>query len=354
LALGTRHLTRHPTLPTVTIIVACRNEASHVDALIAGIGAQTYPRDKLELVVADGESTDGTREQILAAVARDNLVRLVTNPARTTAAGLNKAIESATGEVLVRMDAHTEYAPDYVERCVETLILTGAANVGGPARTRASGYVQRSIAAAYNSWLSVGGAAFHLEHIEGPVDTVPYGCWWRRVFDEVGLFDESLTRNQDDEHNLRIIRHGLIVWQSASIRSWYRPRSSLKNLFGQYFQYGYWKVAVMRKHRRIPSWRHVAPTIAIGALLASVVVAVADPRLAWCPALLVAGYAAAVAVQSIGVARDDLRMVFLLPVVYACFHFGYGLGFAAGLCDWLRGKYGQRQSVQRLTRGEAE
>jgi succinoglycan biosynthesis protein ExoA len=192
---------------------------------------------------------------------------VIDNPGRIVSTGLNSAIKAARGEIVVRMDAHTEYAPDYVQQCVAVLQETGADNVGGPARTRAETYLEKAVAAAYHSRFAVGGARFHDVNYEGWVDTVTYGCWRREAFDRFGYFDEELVRNQDDEHNLRIIRDGGKIWQSPKIRSWYRPRGSLSALFKQYMQYGYWKVRVIQKHKLPASWRHLVPGAFVLALL---------------------------------------------------------------------------------------
>src|ERR1043166_4540670 len=187
------------------------------------------------------------------------VVRIIDNPGFIVSKGLNAAIRAARGEIIIRIDAHTEYAPDYVRSCVATLEATGADNVGGPARTKAHAFIEKAVAAAYHSPFAVGGAKFHNVEYEGFVDTVTYGCWPRGTFEKFGLFDEELARNQDDEHNLRIARGGGKIYQSPKIKSWYRPRGSLMALFRQYMQYGYWKVRVIEKHKLPASPRHLVP-----------------------------------------------------------------------------------------------
>ena len=159
------------------------------------------------------------------------------------------------------MDVHTFYAEDYIARCVETLEQTGADNVGGPWVACGTSYLQRAIAAAFQSRFCAGGAKSHNPAYEGQVDSVYLGCWRRETLDRIGWFDSTLERNQDDEWNLRLIRAGGRIWQSARIRSWYQVRPSLRTLARQYFDYGFWKVAVIRKHRRPASWRHFAPAM---------------------------------------------------------------------------------------------
>jgi GT2 family glycosyltransferase len=211
------------------------------------------------VVIADGMSDDGTREVLVRMAESDARLRIVENPGRIVPKGLNAAIRAARGQVIVRMDAHTQYAPDYLRQCLAVLRETCADNVGGPWVTRGDGYLPRAIAAAFQSPFAAGGARAHDPDYEGPLDTVYLGCWPRSVFDRVGLFDEELFRNEDDEFNLRLTRASGRIWQSPRIRSWYTPRGSLSALFLQYFQYGYWKVRVIQKHKRPASARHLVP-----------------------------------------------------------------------------------------------
>jgi hypothetical protein len=230
------------------------------------------------------------------------------------------------------MDFHTEYAPDYVVRCVQALQRTGAQNAGGPARTRAEGPLAAAIAAAYHSPFACGGARFHDVSYEGWVDTVTYGCWEKSYLERLGLFDESLVRNQDDELNLRIVRSGGRIWQDPKIVSWYHPRGSLRSLFRQYFQYGFWKVAVIRKHRIPASWRHLVPALFVSSVAAVPLAAAFDQRfwVLWLFEIALYG-AACLGVSALTAARAGLRLFPLLPAVFATYHLAYGLGFVAGL-----------------------
>ncbi len=222
--------------PFVSIIMPVRNEAGHIAQCLEDALGQDYPADRFEVLVADGCSTDATPQIIAALHARHSNLRLIPNPRRITPTGLNAAILAAHGEIIVRMDAHTEYAPDYIRQCVAVLAETGADNVGGAARTKAAGDLPQAISLAYHSRFAAGGALFHQVEYEGEVDTVTYGCWRKAKLIELGMFDEELVRNQDDELNLRITRGGGRVWQSSRIRSWYQPRASLGALWRQYSQ----------------------------------------------------------------------------------------------------------------------
>src|SRR5204863_2888738 len=220
--------------------------------------------------------------------------------------GLNRALALARGEVIVRMDVHTEYAGDYIAQCLAALESTGADNVGGPWHAQPdadAGPMQQAVAAAFQSRWVAGGAASRRLDFDGWVDTVYLGCWPRASFDRFGGFDENLVRNQDDEHNLRISQGGGRVWQSSRIRSVYRPRARLGQVFRQYLQYGYWKPFVMKKHGQPASVRHVVPALFVAALsLCALLAVLAGP--AWPLLALAALYAAAVAAMTIGVARE--------------------------------------------------
>jgi glycosyltransferase involved in cell wall biosynthesis len=320
------------------VIVPCRNEAGYIERFVADVLAQEPVEGGVEVIIADGRSSDGTREALAQLAAADPRVVVIDNPAGTVSHGLNAALGRARGSVIARMDVHTSYATDYLRRCVEVLESSGADNVGGPARTRAIGLVSRAIAIGYASSFAVGGARFHDPDHAGDVDTVPYGCWRKRTLTDLGGFDEALVRNQDDELNLRLRLRGGRIHQSPAIRSWYHPRDSLPALARQYFQYGYWKVRVIRKHGQPASWRHLVPGAAVaagGALAAAspfsaaalVILAIASAT--WLLLALAAGVAAC---RRAG----DWAALPLMPAVFATYHAAYGAGFLAGLADAAR------------------
>src|ERR1700693_2152273 len=260
--------------PSVSIVVPCRNEAKAIDAFLNSLLNQEMGDINWEAIIADGMSDDGTRRVLEQFSKEHRQIRIIDNPSRIVSTGLNACIRAAAGDIILRMDVHTEYKADYVRRCVEVLRKTNAANVGGACIAVQTGYVGRAIAAAFHSPFAVGGARWHQPTYEGPVDTVHLGCWRREVLEQIGYFDETLVRTQDDELNFRLTRAGGTIWQSPDIVSWYHPRSSLRALFRQYFQYGYWKVAVIRKHRLPASWRHLVPGVFVLANIAVLAAAV--------------------------------------------------------------------------------
>ena len=333
----------------VSVIAPFRKERAAIDAFCACALAQQLPPGwRLELLVADGRSDDGTRERLNEWAGRDARLTLIDNPGRIVSTGLNAALAQARGAVVVRFDIHTAFAPDYIAECMAALARTGADNVGGPWVARGAGPMSRAIAAAFQSRWVVGGARSRDVTYEGEADTVYLGCWPRATFDRFGGFDEQLARNQDDEHNLRIRRHGGRIWQSGRIRSAYQPRDSLVALFAQQRQYGYWRPFVMRKHGQPGSPRQLVPMIFVAVLL---MFTLAWPWFHAPLAVLASAYGLYVAAASCQAARQARawRLLPRLPAVVAAYHVGYGLGTWQGLWDLARGR--QASAAQtRLTR----
>ena len=344
-----------PILQKVSVIVPCRNERRHIKAFVTSLLQQETGGMEAEFLIADGMSDDGTREFLRDLCAKHPSIRIIDNPEKFVSTGLNRAIHAARGDIIARMDVHTEYAPDYLKKCVELLLRTGADNAGGPARTKAHGYLQEAICIAYHSPFSCGGASFHNPDFEGQVDTVTYGCWHKGTLLRLGLFDEELVRNQDDELNLRITRSGGKIFQSSAIRSWYHPRASLKALFNQYMQYGYWKVRVIQKHRLPASVRHLVPGTFVLGLILLTLLAPFFQLTFWAWTLWLGSYVLGnlLATFITGLRRDRWRFLPVLPVVFAAYHFGYGYGFLRGIIDFVLRRRGGAGTFTALTRGSS-
>jgi len=317
-----------------------RNEGEYMEESLEAILRQDYPADRMEVIVVDGASEDSTVE-IANKIAEDARARaraeviLMTNPNKTAPVSLNLALGRARGDVIVRVDGHTEIAGDYVSRCLDALGRTGADNVGGVQRAVGRTGVGRAIAVATGSRFGAGDARFRYAKREAWVDTVYMGAFRRSIFDKVGLFDEELVRNQDDEFNLRVRKAGGRVFLDPAIRSTYRPREKIGALWNQYFGYGLFKVLIIRKHSRISSWRQLIPAAFIIALLASFIVA-AITRLAPIAAIVAGPYLITVLAVSFWLGRKDPESLMLLQVVFPTLHFAYGSGFLAGLVRWRR------------------
>jgi succinoglycan biosynthesis protein ExoA len=326
---------------SVSVIVPCRNEIRHIRVFLDSVLQQELGEIEMEVLIADGMSQDGTRQVLDQYEKQFPAFRVLDNPGQIVSTGLNRAIREAKGEIIIRMDAHTTYAPDYVRSCVEVLHDTNADNVGGPPLTRADGYIAQAIALGFHTPFASGGAKFRDPSYEGPVDLVTFGCWRKSTLERVGLFDETLVRGQDCDLNARLLSCGGTLWQSPKITFWYRPRASLSALFWQYFQYGFWKVAVVRKHGRLASWRNPVPgsCLLAGAGLLLCAAAASLGGLVWWRNIFLADLFTLVALYFIGsfatafsVARREGWAFFpCLPLVFAVYHLSYALGFVLAL-----------------------
>jgi len=317
----------------VTIAMPSFNEEHYIEACIASVQAQDYPRELIEILVADGRSTDRTREILARLSAADPRIRMIDNPARLQAAGLGLLVKEATGDVVVRMDVHASYAPDYVRRCVETLEKTGADNVGGAQRAKANTPFQRALCAALASPLGVGGAKYRSAEAEGFVDTVFLGAFRRRVFETIGLWDPGAITNEDAELNQRILDAGGQIYLSKDIVVHYYPRDSMKGLATQYFRYGRGRARTLLKLGRFPTLRPLLPFLMVSGAATLMLL---PPLWPLAPAAF-ATYALATGAEAVRVGASlgptAIPTVWaIFPVLHAC----HGAGFAAGIWQYLR------------------
>ena len=314
--------------PFVTVAMPCLDEARFIEPCLRSVLAQDWHADRLEILVADGGSTDGTREVVGRIAAEDPRVTLVDNPARVQAAGMNAVICRARGDVVVRMDVHCVYASDYVRRCVGVLERTGADNVGGAQRARAETPFQRALCAALDSPLGVGGASYRSPHKEGFVDTVFLGAFRRRVFEVVGLYDPAALTNEDAELNQRILESGGRVYLSREIVVHYYPRESFPALARQYFRYGRGRARTLLKHGRFPSLRPLIPA----AMVTSGVALLATASIQPFTPFAFGAFAALTGVEAVRVGRRS--GIVHIPTVWAIFpvlYVSHGIGLLAGL-----------------------
>lgn len=317
--------------PFVTIAMPCLDEEAYIEACVRTVLAQDYPKDRFELLVADGMSMDKTREILARLAAEDPRIRVIDNPARIQSAGINAILAEAKGEILVRMDVHCEYAPDYVSQCVKALERTGADNVGGAQRARAKTLFQRALCAALDSPLGVGGAKYRSAESEGFVDTVFLGAFRRRVFETAGMYDPKAITNEDAELNQRIIEGGGKVFLSKDIVVHYFPRGSFQALAKQYFKYGQGRARTLLKRGKFLSLRPAIPflmTVSGAALLLT------SPFQPFTP-LAFAAYALGTGAEAVRVGRELGPLG--VPLVWAMFpvvHVSHGIGFGVGLVKY--------------------
>lgn len=341
----------------VSLIIPIFNEKKYIRQLLNSLLNQDYPKDKFEILLIDGRSEDGTREEIRRIIASftefsEMDIHILDNSDRIVPCALNIGIKEAKGKYIIRMDAHSEYAPDYIAKCVEWLKKTDAANVGGPMRALGNGYVGKAIEFAHYSRFGLGGGKFHDKQWSGYVDTVYLGAWPKRIFEEVGVFDERLIRNQDIEFNARIRKNGGKIYLTPEIQSYYHCRATLGGLWRQNFENGKWVVYTKKIAPYCFSWRHFIPFVFVASLLGSISLSVilfclelfsVSPIaqslfgiLSGLSFVLLTGilgcYASANILSSAMLSyKHGFRYFFMLPIVFATLHFSYGLGSIWGL-----------------------
>jgi glycosyltransferase involved in cell wall biosynthesis len=319
----------------VSLIVPCRNERRHIRECLESLLANDWAVARREILVVDGLSEDGTRDIVAGYAARDAGIRLLDNPRRITSSALNVGVAQARGSVVMLAGAHSEYPPSYISGLVAELVASGADGVGGVCTTCAggSGAIARAIAVGLAHPFGVGNSWFRIGTREPRwVDTVPFGCYRREVFERAGGFDEELVRNQDDEFNLRLLRRGGRLRLVPAVASRYYARASLRQLARMYYQYGRYKPLVIRKVGAIMTLRQVVPAAFVLALMASLAAGVLLPAARGIAAGIALAYAAATVVAALGtVRRHGVRLALGLLAVFPVLHFSYGLGFLIGL-----------------------
>jgi succinoglycan biosynthesis protein ExoA len=342
----------------ISIIAPMLNESGHIEHFVDDVGRQDF-EGEVELLVADGGSTDGSLELLRAAAEKHGIaLTVLENRAGWVSHALNECIKAAGGDLLVRLDCHSRYPPDYLRRCARASEETGALVVGGIIVAEGRTLVERAVACAMDS--PFGGIGFYrvvgsgsdatlAKRVAGvfglpwartattdtrvETDTVTFGAFRPEAFRRAGLFDESLRRNQDDEFNLRLRKAGGRVVLDSSIRVHYTPRGSLGGVFRQYYEYGLWKVAVVRKHRQLASPRSLAPVIFVGSIGLLALLAPRLPAARRLLALELGAYAVlAVASGTISLTRrrESWGLLPAVLAIFPTFHTAYGLGVIRG------------------------
>ena len=347
-------MSRRPVPPLVSIVIPCRNEEQHIARCLDSVLASNYPRERLEILVADGGSSDGTRPFLVRYVALHPTIVLLDNPRGTTPAGLNVAIRAASGDIVIRMDANVLYPPDYIPRLVAGLQESGADNVGGVLVTVPAddSPTAQAIAIGLSHRFGVGKSYFRTGTGERrEVDTVPFGCYRREIFDRIGMFDEELIRNQDDEFNFRLITRGGRVLLLPDVLCRDFARRSFRQLARKYYQDGYFKPLVAQKVGRVLTVRQLIPAVLVGCLSSSAALAPWIPAARYLLALVAGSYALLVVLFAARAARSHgLRCAAALTLVFPVLHFSYGSGFLRGIRDHLVARGAPRPGTLQLSR----
>jgi glycosyltransferase involved in cell wall biosynthesis len=323
--------------PFVTIIMPIRNEADFIERAIKSVLGNDYPAEKMEILVVDGMSDDGTREITARLAKADGRIIMLDNPKRIAAAAMNIGLKAARGDLFIRVDGHVEIPADFIAKSIRCLHEHPEAWVaGGYIKTTSDSYIGQAIGAAMRSPIGVGNSRFRLGDYEGWVDTLAFGAHYKWIVDRIGYFDEELVRNQDDEFNLRIILAGGKIWMSKAIQSTYFSRGSLYKLWKQYFQYGFWRIRTLQKHKRPASFRQLVPLLFVLSLLL-----MGSAGFLWKPLWILLAIEAVlyVLVLVIGALDVGRKSGWLYttpaPAVFVILHFAYGLGSLWGIIRFL-------------------
>ncbi len=329
-------------LPRLSIVLPCRNEAKYIGRCLDTIIAAQYPHEKMELLVVDGRSEDATRELVRGYSERHPWIRLLDNPRKIVPVALNLGIQAASGEIIVRVDAHALYPPEYLTRLVDALEHTGADNVGGPVIVLPGGRgpLARAIAVSLAHPFGIGNSWFRIGTSEPRwVDTVPYGCWRRATFEKIGLFDEDLARDQDEEFNYRLTAQGGRMLLLPGAASYYYARPTPKLMGRMIYQYGYFKPLVAMKLGRVATLRQLAPPLFVLLLLGGALIAPFSEwaRVGW--STMVASYLGAMGIFcGLASRKHGVRVGLALGVVFPALHVSYGWGYLSGLVHNLIGR----------------
>jgi glycosyltransferase involved in cell wall biosynthesis len=325
-------------MPKVTIVVPCYNEQATIHLLLESLYHQTYDRTDTEVIIADGMSTDDTRQKIknFKQDHPDLEIEVVDNLNRNIPSGLNRAIQAARGKYIIRLDAHSIPAKDYVERSIHGLEAGLGDNIGGVWEIKSGNesWQARSIALAASHPLGVGDAHYRIGGKPKAVDTVPFGAFHKSLIDEIGPFDETLLANEDYEFNTRIRKSGGRVWLDPQIRSIYIARAKYSELAKQYWRYGYWKARMLARYPETFRWRQLAGVFVLSwFVLGTLAIPFLIARWFLLIQTVVYGFGLVGSGVQLAVKHRDIALILGSPIAIATMHFSWGFAFLWSLVE---------------------
>jgi len=323
------YLQEMQTYPFVSVIVPMYNEENYIEYCLESLINQSYPSERMEILIVDGMSNDHSRDIVKKYQDKYSNIKLIDNPKRIVPIAMNIGIKNATGEIIARIDAHSSQSHDFIRQSVHLLQTTGAVNVGGVLEAIGTKYISKAIAIATSTPFGIGDSMFRFSKKERWVDTVFPGIWYKKTIDEVGGFNEEFVVNQDYELNYRLRKRGGKILLSPMLKSKYFVRESISALFRQYFRYGYWKVKTVLLHPRSMRWRHIIPPLFVLFLLISIILLISGntigliiPLVYGITSLIISGILAV---------KNKFKYIFILPCIFLTIHMSWGLGFWVGL-----------------------
>lgn len=315
----------------VSVVMPVYNEEKYIEHCIFSLLKQDYPKQQMEWIFVDGCSNDKTKQIIEGFMFQyPDLIKMYNNPNKTVPYAMNIGIEVSTGNYIIRLDAHSEYENDYISKCVYYLDTTDADNVGGVAETKSIGFVGNAIALMLSSKFGVGNSQFRTNGKSGYVDTVPFGAFRREVFQKYGLYDERLTRNQDNEMNYRIRKNGGKIYMSEDIRLVYYCRNSISGIANMAMKNGKWNVITMGLCPGAMGIRHFIPFIFLLSLIIVPILTIFIPIIGYLFILEIGLYMLLNLIFSIK-AATKFKYIPILVILFPVFHLSYGFGSLIGL-----------------------
>ena len=324
-----------PNQTRISVVIPCRNEEAYIEKCVSSVLASNYSKELFDVLICDGQSDDKTREIVRNRFSEFPNVHLIDNPEKTTPYALNYGIKYNNADVVIILGAHAEVDPNYLPLCAETLNMYPEAGcVGGVLETVSQDERTEAIALSMSSSFGVGNAYFRTGDFKGFVDTVAFGAYRREIFNQIGLFNPVLARNQDDEFNFRLLKFGWKIYLNPEIKAKYFVRSSFNKLFRQYQQYGYWKVFVNREHATVTTFRQLIPPIWVAYLFAGPLAFVLNVYLGALWSLGVIVYILVSWFSAIKIAKNILQSSQIIWAFYIL-HLSYGIGYLEGVYDFL-------------------
>ena len=336
--------------PNVSITIPCRNEEKYIEKCILSILSADYPQDKIKIFVCDGLSTDNTRAIVSNLSIKHGNIELIDNKKQTTPFALNLGLRASNCAIKIILGAHAEIDKDFIKNNISVLNdYPEVGCAGGIIENVYENESAKTIGQAMSSLFGVGNAHFRTGNKNGFVDTVAFGAYRAEVFEKIGYFDEDLIRNQDDEFNFRLLKNGFKIYLNSNIKSKYYVRASFSKLYKQYYQYGYWKVYVNKKHKAVTSIRQLVPLFFVLFLFLGFTLSF----LHWILGILFSlGVLAYMVLAIVFASQKSNSFKKMIGITYTFFllHFSYGLGYLVGIFDFIALNKGPRNSSQKLTR----
>ncbi|MFC1634958.1 glycosyltransferase family 2 protein [Planctomycetota bacterium] len=336
----------------VSIVIPCRNEEKFIGKCLDSIIDNHFPQDRLEVLVVDGMSEDGTKEVVSEYARKNSFIKRLVNSERITPTAMNIGIKSAKGDIIILVNAHSILDKEFLKYSVEYLDKTKADAIGGALRTinDVNSLIARAIPLAVDSALGAGGRRYRNRTEEGWIrDTLPYCAYRKEIFEKLGFIDEELVRAQDAEFNYRILRSGGRIYYSPKIKSYLHIRPTLGKLWRQHYQYGCHKPLVIRKAGVGLMWRQSVPGLFVGSMLISLVISIIFRPFIWLLVSILGVYAIAVLGSSLMISiNNGIKYFLVLPFIFATLHFSYGIGYLKGLLGLIVSRRNQGRQIKDL------